>query len=460
MFDRNRSGQVLYFSLVSALSGNPVTGQVTGISGRASIDGGAQAVIAGTLGETGGGQYQANLYAADVDGNNLGFLFTASGCVPVSFTVVTQQNVSGRIFAASGGNAIVPIASISGVNPASGAFVAVPPATLSGVIANSGLFVTVPKATISGVIANSGLFVTVPIETISGVIPASGSFVTVLKATISGVIANSGLFVIATAGSGLFVTVPIESISGVIPASGAFVTVPKETISGVVANSGLFVTATATVASGTVFLASGSAVNLLSGNVTSPYSGSLSGQIVSTFSGTTVLPSGGNVGILSGQFVNVYSGQLSGQPIAGLSGRIYPASGIWPASGANAVVPPETLSGVVANSGLFVTANLLSGNIVGVYSGNLSGQQVTARTVTDKSGYILSNSGLDLVNVETGMNFRQAQSVIAAAAGGQLSGAGTATINIDGANVSGTTRITANVNASGNRTAITLNLPG
>lgn len=418
MFDRNRSGQFLYFNLVSALSGNPVTGQVTGISGRLSIDGAAQAVIAGTLGETGGGQYQANLFAADVNGNNLGFLFTASGCVPVSFTVVTQQNVSGRIFAASGVNATVSIASISGVNPASGAFVTVLPANLSGVIANSGLFVTVPKATISGVIANSGLFTTVLPENLSGVVTNSGLTVTVIKETISGVIANSGLFVTVlpanlsgmvvnsglfvtvlptnlsgvVANSGLFVTVPIETISGTIPASGGFVTVPKATLSGVVANSGLFTVAT--TISGTTFLASGSAVNLLSGNVTSPYSGSLSGQFVNAFSGA------------------------------------------------------------------FGTASLNSGQQTLLYSGQLSGQQVTARTVTDKSGYILSNSGLDLVNVESGMNFRQAQAVIAAAAGGQLSGAGTATINIDGANVSGTTRITASVNASGNRTAITLNLPG
>lgn len=248
MYDRQRSGQFLYFGLVSALSGNAVTGQATGISGRVSADGGTQAVIAGTISETGGGQYQANLFAADMSGNNLGFLFTASGCVPVSFTVVTQQNVSGKLYPASGVNATVPIASISGVNPASGAFVAVPPATLSGVIANSGLFVTVPPATLSGVVANSGLFVSV------------------LKATISGVIANSGLFTVTE--------------------------------------------------SGTVFVASGTAVNLLSGNVTSPYSGSLSGQVVTAASGVFSTAS-----LNSGQSVLVYSGQLSGQQVNLLSGN-------------------------------------------------------------------------------------------------------------------------------------------
>ena len=81
MFRRQISGQFLYWNLVSSISGTPVTGQSTGVSGRVSADGGAQAVIAGTISEIGGGQYVANLFTNDTSGNNLGFLFTASRCI-------------------------------------------------------------------------------------------------------------------------------------------------------------------------------------------------------------------------------------------------------------------------------------------------------------------------------------------------------------------------------------------
>jgi len=105
------------------------------------------------------------------------------------------------------------------------------------------------------------------------------------------------------------------------------------------------------------------------------------------------------VATISGVFVA--SGSLSGQITTVLSGTLFPASGV------NVVVPKETLSGIVANSGLNVTATatvssgdvflasghnlfwsgqlylnsglnvgLLSGQTVGVYSGNLSGQRV------------------------------------------------------------------------------------
>lgn len=742
MLKRAVSGQFLFFDLVSALSGNPVTGASGQISGRKATDAiSGMILLSGNIIELGGGAYRANLFDWDCSGLFLGYLFTSSGCVPRMFSVVTVDATSGSVFPASGINATVPIASISGAVANSGLNVTVPIATISGVIANSGLNVTVPIATISGVIANSGLNVTVPIATISGVVANSGLFtvatllsgtaflasgsifrttyasgvlgasgghtlawgdsgqawsasganavvpvaslsgviansglnVTVPIATISGLTANSGLFVNvpiasisgAIVNSGLFVTVPsgslylasgpiypadvqrwvgvapnalvssgrvdaafnvrtgvarsgtsttiqldagvptgisgtydnqvvtivagtgagrsraiqnmgssgiafvfpawdssgvpdttsvftltpgaltfsglvnpasganvvvpITSLSGVVANSGLNVTVPIATISGVVANSGLNVTVPIATLSGVVVNsglnvtvpiatisgaigASGLFVtaDLLSGRSVLPYSGQLSGQLVSPasgvgapLSGLTFIASGPNVvgtfslgsGALSGQkielfsgnvvsllsgqqvqvwsgtYVNVFSGSLSGQPLTLLSGYSYPASGV------NVVVPPATLSGAVvnsglfvtvpiasisgaiANSGLFVTAALSSGQSVLVSSGQLSGQNVTAITVSDKSGYILANSGLDLIVVESGMQFRQAQAVIAAAAAGRLSGAGTTTVRIDGANASGVLRINAQVNASGDRTAVTLTLP-
>jgi hypothetical protein len=83
---------------------------------------------------------------------------------------------------------------------------------------------------------------------------------------------------------------------------------------------------------------------------------------------------------------------------------------------------------------------------------------VTVGTNNDKTGYVLAPSGLDAVQVEVGVNARQALSPILAASAGVVLGAGTGTIVIKGGNVA-VTRITATTDNAGNRTAITLTLP-
>ncbi len=117
-------------------------------SGRRAIDGAAISVTSGPIIEDGAGMYHLNAYSFDMDGNNIGMMFSASGAATVCFTVTTTQGISGTLHVASGTTFI-----------ASGPTVSVPIASISGAIANSGLFVTVPIASISGAIANSGLFV-------------------------------------------------------------------------------------------------------------------------------------------------------------------------------------------------------------------------------------------------------------------------------------------------------------
>jgi hypothetical protein len=78
---------------------------------------------------------------------------------------------------------------------------------------------------------------------------------------------------------------------------------------------------------------------------------------------------------------------------------------------------------------------------------------------SDKTGYSLAAAGLDSVVIETGMNARQAMSVIASASAGVLAGAATTTVTIAAAGVSATNRVTATVDSSGNRSAVTLSLP-
>jgi hypothetical protein len=74
------------------------------------------------------------------------------------------------------------------------------------------------------------------------------------------------------------------------------------------------------------------------------------------------------------------------------------------------------------------------------------------------TGVFLTAAGMDNVVVESGLNARQAMSIIASASGGVLSGAGTTTITIDGAGVV-TQRIVATVDTNGNRSAVTLHPP-
>lgn len=165
---------------------------------------------------------------------------------------------------------------------------------------------------------------------------------------------------------------------------------------------------------GLMFTASGAAPVHYNITTTANVSGNLftaSGNRI--VSGQVWLSSGQAVSLNSGQQVQVYSGQLSGQVLDLNSGQSFLASGL----------------------------------------------RVVAASVLDKSGYLLSASGLDAIQVEPGMNFRQSQSAIGAACAGRLSGAGTTSILMDGANASGTGRINAVVDASGNRVSVILQLP-
>jgi hypothetical protein len=83
---------------------------------------------------------------------------------------------------------------------------------------------------------------------------------------------------------------------------------------------------------------------------------------------------------------------------------------------------------------------------------------VTVGTNNDKVGYTLASSGLDAIQVESGINARQALSPILAVSAGVIAGAGTGVIVIKGGN-SSTTRIMAATDNAGNRSSVTLTLP-
>lgn len=529
---KNVSGQYLYFSLISAISGNPVTGASGAISGRKSLDGlSGMIVLSGNIIELGGGSYRANLYDFDTNGNQVGYLFTASGAVPVQYQFdMIDGNASGAVWPASGVNVTVPIASISGNISNSGLFTTVLPANLSGVVANSGLNVnadvirwrnTTPNILLASGrldaafsvrtnVARSGTSTTIQLDAstptgTSGIFdgdlitivggsgagetrriafydssgnvtvdrawtvaafadsiftitpdanpqsgrnwPASGVNAVVPISSISGLTANSGLTVtvIPATISGVFAFVPISTLSGVVANSGLFTTVLPANLSGVVANSGLNVEANLVrwltkvpkplVASGHVDaypaiyngpVVSGTASTIQLNGAPTGTSGVLDGCVITLVEGLgkgqsrlirnwgssgialidppwTVVPETTEFYIVTPTTRTASGVEFPSLPKAALSG-VVANSGLFVTatatvdkdtiSGVFATVPKETLSGVVANSGLFVTATAVvqSGVFVTVPIDTISGVFSVVPKAT-LSG-VVANSGL------------------------------------------------------------------
>lgn len=325
MYEKNRSGQWLYFGMNSSISGFSVTGIATAISGRVSLDGGAQAVVAGPISEIGGGQYVLGMFAADINANIAGYLFTSSGCVSVSFTVPTTANVSGKIFPNSGlavnllsGNVTSPYSgSLSGqlVNLLSGNLIAI----------LSGTFVNVFSGSLSGQQLTAR---TVTDKTgyslLSGIL--SGQLVDVLvnNDKTNYLIASGNL-------SGQQVVTQIN-----LDKSGYVIGTNLDKTGYTVLSGTTYLASGLPGYSGTIFIASGPFVNAYLN------SGSLSGQLVDVLinndkSGYTVgtnldktnyLVASGN---LSGQQVNLLSGNMvsiySGTRVNVFSGNVFTYSG-------------------------------------------------------------------------------------------------------------------------------------
>jgi hypothetical protein len=115
------------------------------------------------------------------------------------------------------------------------------------------------------------------------------------------------------------------------------------------------------------------------------------------------------------------------------------------------------VGGNVVGSVASVTGNV-GGNVVGSVASVVAG--VTVTTNNDKTGYALSSAGVDAIlddAVDGSVTVRQSLRLNNSGAGGKLSGAATTTVAIrDLADTKD--RVTATVDADGNRTAVTLDL--
>jgi hypothetical protein len=100
------------------------------------------------------------------------------------------------------------------------------------------------------------------------------------------------------------------------------------------------------------------------------------------------------------------------------------------------------------------------GSVTGNVGGNVVGSVGSVTTVSDKTGYRLSATGVDDVLdevVEGTITFRQMLRLFGAALGGELSGAATTTITIRNASDTKTV-MTVTCDADGNRSALSLDL--
>jgi hypothetical protein len=84
---KNVANQYVYFAMRNPVGGAGMTGQT--ITAVRSIDGGTQASCTGSIVEDGGGQYHLVTSQADMNGNNIGFLFTAGVVIERVFVVTT-----------------------------------------------------------------------------------------------------------------------------------------------------------------------------------------------------------------------------------------------------------------------------------------------------------------------------------------------------------------------------------
>jgi hypothetical protein len=100
---KNTAGQHMKFVLVSATTGaaDP-TG--TGLAGKVTADNGAQATTVGTFTNLGAGQYDYAPTQGETNGTDVGFLFTATGDIPVHFDFHTD---TGPLAVDVSGNAAV-----------------------------------------------------------------------------------------------------------------------------------------------------------------------------------------------------------------------------------------------------------------------------------------------------------------------------------------------------------------
>lgn len=142
------------------------------------------------------------------------------------------------------------------------------------------------------------------------------------------------------------------------------------------------------------------------------------------------------------------------------TGGITTASFAAGAINAAAIASDAITDAKVASDVTIASVTGAVGSVTGNVGGNVAGSVGSVTTVSDKTGYRLSSTGVDDILdevVEGSITFRQMLRLFGAALGGELSGAATTTITIRNASDSKTV-ITATVDSDGNRSVMSLDL--
>jgi hypothetical protein len=136
------------------------------------------------------------------------------------------------------------------------------------------------------------------------------------------------------------------------------------------------------------------------------------------------------------------------------------AAGLWATAGARKLVGTILVTGGAQTDFEVQLTGADVGAVAGAAGSLLQFGTSTGQIAPDGTtgGVKLAAAGLDAVVIETGLNARQALSIIAAESAGVLAGAVSTSITFAGAGVV-TNRITATVDSSGDRTAVALNPP-
>lgn len=162
--------------------------------------------------------------------------------------------------------------------------------------------------------------------------------------------------------------------------------------------------------------------------------------------------------------------KLAGQVITAAAGVTFPTSVASPTNITagtiatvtnltNAPTAGDLTATMKTSIGTAVAASAVA-SVTGNVGGNVVGSVGSLTANNDKTGYTLSNTGIDNVldraaGIETGVTPRQGFRLMLAALVGKLSGAATATVVMRDTG-DAKDRITATVDANGNRSAVTL----
>jgi hypothetical protein len=149
------------------------------------------------------------------------------------------------------------------------------------------------------------------------------------------------------------------------------------------------------------------------------------------------------------QWTNARAGYLDNINNATLAGASFPTD---PADQSLVIAATDAITAAIAALNNLDAAGVRAA--VGLAAANLDTQLADLPTASENATALLDLAA----GVETGLTLRQALRLIAAAAAGKISGAATTTIVIRNAVADSKDRITATVDADGNRSAITVDL--